>query len=848
MKFVALVSGGKDSICAIYECLTLGHELVACVHLARPATVGKEEEEESYMYQSAASEVVATQVQECLGVPCILYPRRGGVTRNTSLVFTDDDDEVHDLEQALLRAKQEFPQAAAVCSGAILSTYQRVRVEAVCARLNLTSLAYLWRHPAGPAALLRYMVTQVQLQGVLCKTAAPPGLVPQRHLGKSLADLVDHFDALHKKYQFHVTGEGGEYESLVLYCPKVFQRRLVLDATEIVEDDQGVGELRILQWHSEPVEEDGESNQSESDSAALHDSPASAAPLVQPSLCDSPVFSPPPTGWVAAALPRVRRISGGLWHVSQIMSATITSGSDEATARHEAREIFALLQQTLTHHDCTATDVVMVHVYLSQMHLFAAINEEYREFFGIVLPPSRCCVALGKQRLPGQRQVALDCLVQCGSGSYMRLLDRSHETAVNPYTRAALANTNSQLRQVLHVQSRSYWAPTCVGPYSQANTLRGSLHFIAGQIGLKAATMALMATDDVTVQYQRCWQHVAAILDALQGGTLTDILSCLVYITDAAAASIESLAETIAAVANEQIVTNAGVVTGRAEGLERGADAPLLHGGYEDEETMLQLMGTAGADVGASNSNADDSRKTLAFPILWVQISEMPVKSQVEVEVVAATSRASQCLSIHNFCQATRAPALLAGPVVTRDAWDTGHDFEASPVSSATSPSVDIQSYVRYIGVGCAAFATVTASLPSLSPSPPSGVLGIDLEHVLCQMLQAAFNAVSQASCGMDAGDDSLNLRMYYRTGEHQLSDQKCLFDGDCYRLAIYSAVAATWPSDRQPAITLIPVSNMGMVFDESACENNNVLFVTMQLQAIDVVKMETEMWIHSGR
>ncbi len=34
-----------------------------------------------------------------------------------------------------------------VASGAIASDYQRLRVESVCVRLGLTSLAYLWHQP-----------------------------------------------------------------------------------------------------------------------------------------------------------------------------------------------------------------------------------------------------------------------------------------------------------------------------------------------------------------------------------------------------------------------------------------------------------------------------------------------------------------------------------------------------------------------------------------------------------------------------------------------------------------------------------------------------------------------------
>jgi len=45
----------------------------------------------------------------------------------------------------------------AVTSGAILSDYQRLRMEAVCADLGLVSLSYLWRQPqAGQRKLSRF--------------------------------------------------------------------------------------------------------------------------------------------------------------------------------------------------------------------------------------------------------------------------------------------------------------------------------------------------------------------------------------------------------------------------------------------------------------------------------------------------------------------------------------------------------------------------------------------------------------------------------------------------------------------------------------------------------------------
>ena len=69
----------------------------------------------------------------------------------------------------------------------------------VCARLGLVSLAYMWHQPQ--AALLRGM-TASGIEAVLIKVAAL-GLVPERHLGKTLQHMEPH---LHKICRFHLRG------------------------------------------------------------------------------------------------------------------------------------------------------------------------------------------------------------------------------------------------------------------------------------------------------------------------------------------------------------------------------------------------------------------------------------------------------------------------------------------------------------------------------------------------------------------------------------------------------------------------------------------------------------------
>ena len=82
-----------------------------------------------------------------MGVP--LFRRRiTGRSEHTDLGYKPTEgDEVEDLFALLAAVKEATPGLAAVCSGAIASDYQRLRVESVAARLNLVSLAYMWHQP-----------------------------------------------------------------------------------------------------------------------------------------------------------------------------------------------------------------------------------------------------------------------------------------------------------------------------------------------------------------------------------------------------------------------------------------------------------------------------------------------------------------------------------------------------------------------------------------------------------------------------------------------------------------------------------------------------------------------------
>lgn len=65
LKVIALISGGKDSIYNIIQCIKHGHEVVAVANLYA-SDQGKEQD--SYMYQSVGTNV-AVYIAQALDLP-----------------------------------------------------------------------------------------------------------------------------------------------------------------------------------------------------------------------------------------------------------------------------------------------------------------------------------------------------------------------------------------------------------------------------------------------------------------------------------------------------------------------------------------------------------------------------------------------------------------------------------------------------------------------------------------------------------------------------------------------------------------------------------------------------------
>jgi len=276
LQVIALISGGKDSIFSILHCIQNGHKVIALANLhpplplQRPNSVPDEDENEddpcdlnSFMYQTVGHTVIPLY-EESLGIPLYRQPIAGSAKQTgTSYSHADirDDesaeeaDETESLIPLLKRIMKDHPTVNAISTGAILSTYQRTRVESVALRLGLTPLSFLWKYPILPpdsqASLLRDMQA-VSLDARLIKVAS--GGLDESFLWENVASekTIVRIEKAVKRFGMDgdgaVLGEGGEFETLVVDGPRgLFGKRIEIEekARRVVREGGGSAWLQI---------------------------------------------------------------------------------------------------------------------------------------------------------------------------------------------------------------------------------------------------------------------------------------------------------------------------------------------------------------------------------------------------------------------------------------------------------------------------------------------------------------------------------------------------------------------------------------------------------------------------
>ena len=193
MKLAALFSGGKDSTFAVYYALSQAHTIKYLLTI-KPKNI----ESRYWHYPN----IEWTKLQsKALNIPRIE-------------IKIKDQDEIIELEKILKKLKTGH-EIDGLLTGVIYSDYQRERLLKISKKVGLKLIAPLWRRSAEK---ILEKIIQSGFKSIIVAVAAY-GL-DETWLGRELnMDTMKRLKEKAERYQIHICGEGGEYETFVYDAP-----------------------------------------------------------------------------------------------------------------------------------------------------------------------------------------------------------------------------------------------------------------------------------------------------------------------------------------------------------------------------------------------------------------------------------------------------------------------------------------------------------------------------------------------------------------------------------------------------------------------------------------------------
>jgi diphthine-ammonia ligase len=213
IRVAVLFSGGKDSTLALYDSLQKGMDVKYLVSMISSNP-------ESYMFHYPNMSMAIIQSLS-MGIRLVTKKTEG-----------EKEKELEDLRKVLESLKGEVE---GIVIGAIASKYQKERVQKVCKSLGLKMVAPLWGKK--PELLWKKLLDSGF--EVMITSVSADGL-GKEWLGKVIdKPALEKLKKVAKKHKIHLSGEGGEFETLVLNGP-IFKRRLEVTSSEVQwEGDTG---------------------------------------------------------------------------------------------------------------------------------------------------------------------------------------------------------------------------------------------------------------------------------------------------------------------------------------------------------------------------------------------------------------------------------------------------------------------------------------------------------------------------------------------------------------------------------------------------------------------------------
>ncbi len=214
MKVAALVSGGKDSMLALHLA-SEEHEIACLVNISSTNP-------DSYMFHTVNSHIL-DYISAAMDLPLVRGHTAG-----------EKESELLDLERTIRILKVE-----GLVVGGVASNYQKERFEKLCNSLNLKLVSPLWG--MDEEDIMNEVITK--FHAIIVRVSAMG--FDETWLGRTLDfKALEELMALKERYGINITGEGGEYESLVLDAPLYRKRLEIIEGEKKFDGMSGIFEVK----------------------------------------------------------------------------------------------------------------------------------------------------------------------------------------------------------------------------------------------------------------------------------------------------------------------------------------------------------------------------------------------------------------------------------------------------------------------------------------------------------------------------------------------------------------------------------------------------------------------------
>ncbi|VDN98977.1 unnamed protein product [Rodentolepis nana] len=555
-KVVALISGGKDGIFSIMDCISQGHQIVALANMQPPPSKNNFVEIDSYMYQSVGTEGVK-YLADALNLPLYQAEIRRSAQCTSMNYEVSVDDEVEDLYDLLCIVKEKHPEINAILSGAILSNYQRERVENICNRLSWHSLAFLWRR--NQKELLLDMIASDVLARIV--KIASYGLDVKRDLGTWISDFMPRAFKLaaDPECSLNPCGEGGEFETFTFDCP-IFHKRIV--ATEppevIVHSSDLYSTVAYLHFPGLRLEDKSDVLKSTDllsiEKSILVDGNREIRhPFVtNEKRCENLLESV--TEEISADVLGVPIVESKMpvspeFPATSVLTANSFGANYESAAEtilHACSHVKTIISRKSFNRATASADDVLhcimtINLKISDEYIQKAVDCGFRNLFETRLnsPPSFLCVSTPLNRSTFEQFG--DCDANAGVAKDIRVVVSIACILASPEGRSTMN------METMRVRSLSHWAPAIplTQFHSQAVMYFSQDCFFSGVIGVMPETGELPSVSEVVSDglplhiEQQCWlalRHVHRLIMAMEQCGWQYLAYAVVYAT-----SIETL-------------------------------------------------------------------------------------------------------------------------------------------------------------------------------------------------------------------------------------------------------------------------------------------------------------------